>query len=111
LKQGQSPYSFTVYGARGVAHRTGAGYEPAVRAICEFFATRKPPVSREETIDLFAFMEAADESQRRGGVPVPIAEIVERAKRDLASRRVHPGGDEPRRPPTPANHTEDGDEP
>jgi hypothetical protein len=27
-------------------------------------------------LELFAFMEAADESKRRGGVPVTIAEVM-----------------------------------
>jgi len=86
LKQGGANYAFTVYGTQGVAHRAGSsGYEPAVREICDFFATRKPPVSREETIEIFAFMEAADESKRRGGGPVPIAEMIERAEREMAS--------------------------
>ena len=82
LKQDGANYAFTVYGTHGVAHRAGSsGYEPAVREICEFFATRKPPVSRAETIEIFAFMEAADESKRRDGKPVSIAEIMERAER------------------------------
>ena len=34
---------------------------------CKFFRTGKPPVSAEETIEIFAFMEAADESKRKGG--------------------------------------------
>jgi hypothetical protein len=33
----------------------------------QFFVTRNPPVSPRETIEMFAFMEAADESKRRGG--------------------------------------------
>ena len=30
----------------------------------------------KETLELFAFMEAADESKRRGGAPVSIAEVI-----------------------------------
>jgi len=30
----------------------------------------------EETIEIYAFMEAADESKRRGGVPVSIEETL-----------------------------------
>jgi hypothetical protein len=37
------------------------------------------PVAAEETIELFAFMEAADESKRRGGVPVKLSEVLEKA--------------------------------
>jgi len=92
IKQGHAGYAVTTYGTKGVAHRSGfSGYEPAVRAICEFFATGKPPVASEETIEIFAFMEAADESKRRGGEPVAIAEIIERAKLEVSgSNSVEP---------------------
>ncbi len=87
LKQGGANYAFTVHGTKGIAHRKGAsGYESAVREICEFFVTRKPPVTRDETIEIFAFMEAADESKRRGGEPVSIAETIERAEREVEGR-------------------------
>jgi hypothetical protein len=33
------------------------------------------PVPIEETLEIFTFMEAADESKRRGGVPVSLAEV------------------------------------
>ena len=56
------------------------GYEPLVAEIVEFFLTRKPPVSAEETIELFAFMEAADESKRRGGEAVRIEEVMKKAQ-------------------------------
>ncbi len=45
-----------------------------------FFQTGKPPVSREETIEIYAFMEAADESKRQGGKPVPLADVLAKAK-------------------------------
>jgi hypothetical protein len=35
----------------------------------------------EETIELFAFMEAADESKRQGGKPVNIAEVMAKASK------------------------------
>ena len=46
----------------------------------KFFLSKSPPVSAEETIELFAFMEAADESKRRGGKEITIAEVMEKAK-------------------------------
>ena len=47
--------------------------------IIKFFQTGVAPVSPEETIELFAFMEAADESKRRGGQPVKLSEVLELA--------------------------------
>ncbi|MCA8996540.1 MAG: Gfo/Idh/MocA family oxidoreductase [Planctomycetaceae bacterium] len=56
-----------------------AGYAPLVVEIVKFFQGGKPPVSARETVELYAFMEAADESKRQDGVPVSIAETLEKA--------------------------------
>ena len=67
LKKGHS-YAFSLFGSKGMLQRTGyGGYEPMVAEICKFFKSGKPPVSRDETIEIYAFMEAADESKRLGG--------------------------------------------
>ena len=55
--------------------------------IVKFFRTGVAPVSSAETIDIYAFMEAADESKRRGGVPVTLEEVIKKASR-LATRRL-----------------------
>lgn len=52
------------------------GYEPLLKAIIAYFETGKVPVSPEETTEIFAFMEAADESKRRGGTPVSLASVM-----------------------------------
>src|SRR5271157_5098084 len=81
LRQGASDYGATVFGSKGIAPSGGyAGYEPLVVEICKFFRTGKPPVSAEETIELFAFMEAAYESKRQGGKPVAIETVMARAR-------------------------------
>jgi hypothetical protein len=56
------------------------GYAPLVAEIVKFFQTGVVPVKPEETIEIFAFMEAADESKRRDGAPVKISEMIKRAK-------------------------------
>ena len=43
--------------------------------IARFFKTRKPPVDPEETLQVMAFMSAADLSKERGGAPVSLAEV------------------------------------
>ncbi len=55
------------------------GYAPLVAEAVKFFQTGKPPVAAEETIELFAFMEAADESKRQGGKEVKIADVLKKA--------------------------------
>jgi predicted dehydrogenase len=48
------------------------GYEPLVAAIMKFFQTGVAPVKPEETIEIMAFMEAADESKNKGGAQVKL---------------------------------------
>jgi len=56
------------------------GYAPLVVEAVKMFQTGKVPVEPAETIELFAFMEAADESKRREGKPVKISEIISQAR-------------------------------
>lgn len=56
------------------------GYEPLVAEIMKFFRTRVVPVDPEETIEIFAFMEAADESKRLGGKPVTLREVLRKSR-------------------------------
>ena len=57
------------------------GYAPLVAEIMKFFQTGVAPVKPEETIEIFAFMEAADESKRQGGAPVKIKDVIKRARK------------------------------
>jgi hypothetical protein len=85
LRQGRAGYGATVFGSKGIAPSGGdGGYEPLVVEIVKFFQTGKPPVSGAETVELFAFMEAADESKRQGGKPVTIEYVMENARTQLA---------------------------
>lgn len=87
LKIGAGYYGVTAYGTKSMISRSGgADYNPAVRVICEFFVSGKPPIDSAETIELFAFMEAADESKRQGGKPVAIADVMKAAEQELQSR-------------------------
>jgi hypothetical protein len=56
------------------------GYAPLVAAVVKFYETGIAPVSPPETIEIFAFMEAADESKRRGGAEVTLAEVIAKAR-------------------------------
>jgi len=55
------------------------GYAPLVVEIMKFFKTGVAPVSPEETIEIFAFMEAADESKSKGGTAVKISDVIKRS--------------------------------
>ena len=79
LRKGPLPHKVTVFGTKGVAEQKGSGdYAPLVRQIMKFIQTGIAPVSPEETLEIFAFMEAADESKRRGGAPVDVKELLKR---------------------------------
>ena len=80
LRAGPTPHRVIVFGSQAVAQQEGSGdYAPLVREIIRFFRTGVAPVTPRETIELFGFMEAADESKRLGGQPVRVAEVLERA--------------------------------
>ncbi len=58
-------------------------YEPLVKEIVKFFQTGKPPVDAKETLEILAFMEAADESQRHKGAPVEIESVMKAAEKKI----------------------------
>lgn len=49
------------------------GYEKLLRQIVAFFKTGVVPVPNEETLELFAVMDAAEQSFLKGGAEVPVA--------------------------------------
>jgi predicted dehydrogenase len=57
------------------------GYIPLVAAIMEFFKTGIAPVKPEETIEIIAFMEAADKSKANGGAAVKISDVIKDAQK------------------------------
>jgi hypothetical protein len=81
LRSGRSDYGALVFGSGGVVSVGGSGgYEPLLVEICKFFKTGKAPVSMDETVEIYAFMEAADESKRQGGAPVALKSVIEKAR-------------------------------
>jgi hypothetical protein len=75
------------FGTNGIVQAgKGGTYEELCLEIAKFFKTRKPPVAPEETIEIMAFMEAADESKRQGGATVSLADILAKAKVEAAAK-------------------------
>ena len=58
------------------------GYNDLVTVILNFFKTKVIPVSEVETIEIFTFMEASNESKRRGGTPVSMQETLEKGRKE-----------------------------
>ncbi len=89
LVKGKEEFGAVTFGTKGIiTSGKETGYEPLCREIVKFFKSGTPPVSAEESIEIFTFMEAADESQRQGGKPVALADVLAKAKAEAESK-VH----------------------
>lgn len=47
-------------------------YTPMLKQLAEFMTNKQPPVPNEETLELFAFMDAAERSKAAGGKPMKL---------------------------------------
>lgn len=102
IRKGAVKYSALVFGDKGIAPAGKYGYAAPVRGvvpkgrykgyegvsteIAKFFKTGKLPIPPEETIELFAFMEAAHQSGEQGGKPVRVADVIRQAREKLAAQ-------------------------
>jgi hypothetical protein len=81
IRQGQGGYGGIVFGEKEIRPLGEyAGYNPLLVEIAAFFESGMPPVDREETLEIFAFMEAADESKAQGGLPVRMEDVLKKAR-------------------------------
>lgn len=88
IRSGRSGYGGNVFGEKGIlALGDFGGYDPLLLKILEFFKTGIPPVRAEETLDIIAFMQAAEESKLKGGVPVDVAKIVQKSTKQAKKIR------------------------
>jgi hypothetical protein len=68
-------YGAVVYRTKDVIQsktKTTEGYGPLLVEIVKFFETKQPPVPNEETLEIFAFMDAAQRSKTAGGSPMKL---------------------------------------
>ena len=81
LRSGKKGYGGTVFGETDVKILGPYnGYNSLLVEIAKFFNTGIPPVSSEETLEIMAFMEAAQESKNKGSVPVTLEETFKKAR-------------------------------
>ena len=80
IREGATSYGAVVFGSKSVATagppQGSDYYGKLVTAIVKFFQTGISPVPPEETLEILAFMEAADLSKSRNGAPVPLKELL-----------------------------------
>ena len=70
IREGKSDYGMTIFFEKEVRHierGKGSLYKKLLVEIINFFKTGKSPVPQEETLAIFAFMEAADKSKENNG--------------------------------------------
>lgn len=81
IRDGKQDYGAVAFGAKAnLATPTPMknDYRDLLVEIVKFFQTGAPPVPPEETLEIMAFMEAADLSKARGGASVMLKDVTER---------------------------------
>ncbi len=66
-------------GQQVIEQKTQGDYTPMLREILKFFQTKQPPVTAAQTLEIYAFMEAAEESKRRKGASVALRDVLQKA--------------------------------
>jgi predicted dehydrogenase len=88
LRSSEHSYGGTVFAEKKIEYLPMiSSYDPLVKAIALFFATGQPPIPQDETVEIYAFMSAADRSRAQSGKPVLVAEVLAEARAEAAKRR------------------------
>lgn len=91
IVKGKNEFGAMVFGSKGIASGGKVvSYQALCRQIGRFFKTGVVPVPEQETLEVLAFMEAADESQRQGGRPVNVGEVMSKARGEAAALLSQP---------------------
>ncbi|MBX3433234.1 MAG: Gfo/Idh/MocA family oxidoreductase [Pirellulales bacterium] len=89
LRSGARDYGGTVFGAKAIKPiGQKPGYEPLLAEIVKFFRTGVSPIDPAETLEIFAFMEAAELSRTRGGAAVSLSEVMAAARTEADAKRT-----------------------
>jgi hypothetical protein len=87
MRKGKSGYGGTVFTDKEIKQLgSSRGYQPLVVDIAHMFRTGEVRVPVEQTIAVYALMDAADESKRLGGVPVNVPELIAKAREQAVLR-------------------------
>jgi hypothetical protein len=80
IREGKRDYGGTIYGETNIVNLgTYGGYDPLLKEIVGYFETGTVPVTPEETLEILAFMEAADVSRKIGGKPVSMEHVMSKS--------------------------------
>jgi hypothetical protein len=90
IRKGRTGFGATVFGDKGIAQAGKfEGYPPLLVEIAKFFKTGISPMTVEDTLEIYAFLEAADESKRQGGGPVTLESVLQKARKAAAAKYGH----------------------
>lgn len=77
---GSTSYKLVRFGQKGVFEQKSQGdYTPMLREILKFFQSKQAPISAKQTLEIYAFMEAAEESKRQNGKVIQLREVLIKA--------------------------------
>ncbi len=89
IRKGKGDFGGTIFGDKAIKILGGyPGYNPLLAEIIKFFNTGVAPVKEEETLEILAFMEAADISKANGGAPVEIDDVMKRARKEASKIKI-----------------------
>lgn len=76
-REGKHDYGGTAYGSNGnLVLGPFDGYDELAGKVATFFTSKKSPVDDIETLEIYGFMAAADESKRKGGTAVKLKDVM-----------------------------------
>jgi len=81
IRDGKQDYGAVAFGAKAnlaTPMPMKSDYRNLLVEVVKFFQTGAASISAEETLEMMAFMEAADLSKARGGAPVSLTEITQK---------------------------------
>ena len=77
-RTGKHEYGGTAYGEKGpITLGPYKGYDNLLDRIIAFFKTGNLPINPKETVEIYTFMEAADESKRKGGKSIQLKDVYD----------------------------------
>jgi predicted dehydrogenase len=80
IRNGKQDYGAIAFGAKAnqaTPTPMKSDYRNLLVEVIKFFQTGAPPIPPEETLEMMAFMEAADLSKARGGAPVMLRDVMD----------------------------------